>query len=546
MKQRKIIGLIFLAALFLISNSLIGQNDTTQFERTQEEIVKLIHLSNPTFNPGAIQKPMDSAAIADLGFEQVYSNFPQKFIMRDGKHLFSYKYEIESNTTIILLHGVLSSAYLMNKTSGLLREATNSEVIALDLRGHGQSEGTPGELDYINQYVDDLSDVIMTIKKEKPNQKIILAGHSMGGGIILRYAMENETSLVDGYILFAPHLGVNSPTIKEEKIVSGEEPFIKLHINRIIGLKMMNAIEETKYNNLPVLFFNLPETMPITKYSYRANESMSPFDYKKGLNAIDTINKCNADIVCEMSYTDIKTGQPATDHCRAALKSGKSLVTSNKGPAALFYRELSDLAKQNNVYFLIEGTVMSGTPVLNIARNDLAGNDITAIKGILNGTTNFILTNMESGRAYEDVLKEAQDLGYAEADPTADVGGFDALAKVTILANVVMGENLTPDQIPCKGISQITLNDINKARNQGKRWKLIGEIKKDQTGIKASVDLVMLDISHPLAGVNGANNAITFTTDLMGDITLVGAGAGRIETGFSILTDILEINRFKK
>ncbi len=289
---------------------------------------------------------------------------------------------------------------------------------------------------------------------------------------------------------------------------------------------------------------DVPKLLELAKQGKSIEEYSG--DVEKGLNAIDTINKCNADIVCEMSYTDIKTGQPATDHCRAALKSGKSLVTSNKGPAALFYRELSDLAKQNNVYFLIEGTVMSGTPVLNIARNDLAGNDITAIKGILNGTTNFILTNMESGRAYEDVLKEAQDLGYAEADPTADVGGFDALAKVTILANVVMGENLTPDQIPCKGISQITLNDINKARNQGKRWKLIGEIKKDQTGIKASVDLVMLDISHPLAGVNGANNAITFTTDLMGDITLVGAGAGRIETGFSILTDILEINRFKK
>ena len=175
----------------------------------------------------------------------------------------------------------------MNKTAGLLREVTNSEVIALDFRGHGQSEGTPGDVDYINQYVDDLSDVIMAIKKEKPNQKIILAGHSMGGGIILLHAMENEASLVDGYLLFAPHLGVNSPTIKEEKIVSGEEPFIKLHIDRIIGLKMLNAIEDTKYNNLPVLFFNLPETMPVTKYTYRASESMSPLDYKKGLSAID-------------------------------------------------------------------------------------------------------------------------------------------------------------------------------------------------------------------------------------------------------------------
>ncbi len=278
----------------------------------------------------------------------------------------------------------------------------------------------------------------------------------------------------------------------------------------------------------------------------REGKSIEEYDgnVEKGLDAIETIKKCNADIICELSYTDIKTGQPATDHCREALKSGKHVVTSNKGPTALFYRELADIAKENNVQFLIEGTVMSGTPVLNVARNDLAGNDITAIKGILNGTTNFILTNMEAGRPYAEVLKEAQELGYAEADPTADVEGFDALAKVTILANVVMNENLTPDKIPCKGISQITLKDIDDARNQGKRWKLIGEIKKDETGVKASVAPIMVDLSHPLAGVNGATNAITFSTDLMGDITVVGAGAGRIETGFSILTDVLEINRY--
>ncbi len=287
MKTRKIAGPLFLVVLFLISNSIIGQNDTTQFEKTQAEIVKLINLSNPTFNSDAIQKPMDATEIADLGFEQVYSNIPKKFLMRDGKYLFSYKYEIESNTTIILLHGVLSSAYLMNKTSGLLREATNSEVIALDFRGHGQSEGTPGDLDYINQYVDDLTDVISTLKNKNPKQKIILAGHSMGGGVILRYAMKNDVPSVDGYLLIAPHLGVNSPTNKEEKLATNEEPFIKIHINRIIGLKMLNAIGNTEYNNLPVLFFNLPETMLITKYSYRANESMSPQNYKKGLNAIN-------------------------------------------------------------------------------------------------------------------------------------------------------------------------------------------------------------------------------------------------------------------
>ncbi len=283
----KLLAKLSIGFVLTISLSAVAQNENQQFEKAQTEVINLINLTNPTFNPNAVQKPMDPDAMADLGFEQVYQNSPRKFLMRDGKQLFSYTYQKESDTTIILLHGVLSSAYMMNKTAGLLQEVTHNEVVALDLRGHGQSEGSPGDVDYINQYVDDLEDVILDVKKEKPNQSIILAGHSMGGGIILRYAMEKNTSNIDGYLLFAPHLGANTTTLKEEVLEVGQEPFAKLHINRIIGLKMMNAIGETKYNNLPVLFFNLPETMPTTKYSYRANESMYPADYKAGLISID-------------------------------------------------------------------------------------------------------------------------------------------------------------------------------------------------------------------------------------------------------------------
>jgi len=265
----------------------------------------------------------------------------------------------------------------------------------------------------------------------------------------------------------------------------------------------------------------------------------------KGWDALTTIRETDADTVCELSYTDIKTGQPATDHCRAALGKGMNIVTSNKGPTALFYRELSELAEKNGARFMIEGTVMSGTPVLNLVRNTLAGNEISAIRGILNGTTNFILSQMETGRAYEEVLTEAQKLGYAEADPTADVEGFDALAKVTILANVLMGENLTPDDIPRHGITKITLDDINQAKNEGKRWKLIGEIQREGGKVHAQVSPMMIPLEHPLAGVMGATNALTFSCDLMGDVTINGPGAGRIETGYSILTDLLEIHREK-
>jgi pimeloyl-ACP methyl ester carboxylesterase len=272
--------------LFLTTVPALGQEDWNQFEMTQTEIINLINLPDPTFNPDADLQPLDAKTMADLGFEQVYQNSPRKFVVRDGKQLFSYVYKNPSDTTIVLLHGVLSSAYMMNRTAGLLQEATHNEVIALDFRGHGQSEGAPGDVDYINQYVHDLADVVSTIKKDKPDQRIILAGHSMGGGIILRYAMENTAPEVDGYLLIAPHLGANSPTLKEEALEDGQDPFVRLHINRIIGLKMINAIGETKYNHLPVMFFNLPETKPINQYSYRANESMYPADYKEGLSAI--------------------------------------------------------------------------------------------------------------------------------------------------------------------------------------------------------------------------------------------------------------------
>ncbi|MFT6369183.1 MAG: alpha-beta hydrolase superfamily lysophospholipase [Maribacter sp.] len=272
--------------ILTISLSAVAQNKNEQYKRVETEIVELINSPDPTFDLNALQQPMSPEAIADIGFEQVYQNSAREFSMRDGKQLFSYAYNKKSDTTIILVHGVLSGAYMMNKTAGLLQETTHNEVIALDLRGHGQSEGTPGDVDYVNQYVDDLEDVVSAIKKEKPNQNIVLAGHSMGGGIILRYAMEKDAPEVDGYLLFAPHLGANAPTLKEEVLKTSEAPFVKLNINRIIGLKMMNAIGVSKYNDLPVLFFNLPETMPVTKYSYRANESMSPSDYQEGLNAI--------------------------------------------------------------------------------------------------------------------------------------------------------------------------------------------------------------------------------------------------------------------
>lgn len=263
----------------------------------------------------------------------------------------------------------------------------------------------------------------------------------------------------------------------------------------------------------------------------------------RGWDSFKTIRESNADTIVEVTFTDVKTGQPAIDHCKAAFQSKKNVVMSNKGPVSLAYQELAELAKKNDVRWGFEGTVMSGTPALRMPVVSLAGNNISEIRGILNGTTNYILTKMEEGLNYKDALFEAQVLGYAEADPTSDVEGYDAQYKVTILANVVMNIPMKREEVECEGISHLTQQDIQWAKSEGKRWKLIAKCKKVGDKVIAKVGPEAIPLTDPLAGVLGAQNAITYDCDLAGPITLIGAGAGRKETGFSILIDLINMNR---
>jgi homoserine dehydrogenase len=272
-----------------------------------------------------------------------------------------------------------------------------------------------------------------------------------------------------------------------------------------------------------------------------AGESLSTLPGGCGWDALEMIGNADADTMCEITYTDIETGRPATDHIRAALTRGMSVTTTNKGPTALASQELEELAAANDARFLFEGTVMAGTPLLNLIRETLSGSEISEMQGILNGTTNFILTRMEDGMDYAAALAEAQELGYAEAVPDADVLGLDALAKVTILANTVFGAALTPGDSPCVGITEITPEQIESAAADGKKYKLIGRVWRDGVAVKASVGPQLVANTHPLAGVGGATNAMTITTDTLGDVTIVGPGAGRRETGFSLLNDLIHL-----
>ncbi|MCG2786966.1 MAG: homoserine dehydrogenase [Anaerolineae bacterium] len=276
----------------------------------------------------------------------------------------------------------------------------------------------------------------------------------------------------------------------------------------------------------------------------QAGKSLETLDATaKGWDAQRSIAECEADVLVELSYTDLKTGEPAVSHVRQALQRGMHAITTNKGPVALHYPELAELAAEKGVQFGIEGTVMSGTPSMRLGSELLGAAGVTKIQGIVNGTTNYILSQMEDGASYSDALADAQAQGYAEADPTGDVEGFDAAGKVVILANVLMGAKISMADVDRQGITKLTSRDIAEARAEKTRWKLIASVEKTADGVKASVKPTLISMTHPLASVGGATNAVTYSTKLLGDVTLIGPGAGRLATGYAILGDLMAIHR---
>lgn len=262
-----------------------------------------------------------------------------------------------------------------------------------------------------------------------------------------------------------------------------------------------------------------------------------------GWDSLKVARESEADIILEITPTNLETGKPGIDHIRAALEAGKHVATTNKGPIALAYRELRELADRKGVQLRFEGTVLSGTPAINLATKDLAGSEIRAIRGIVNGTTNYILTQMEQGMTYEDALKDAQAKGYAEAKPDADVEGWDALAKIVILANVVMEADLKVGDVERAGITGITLQMIQDAQQEGKRWKLIAQAVREGDRVIASVKPQKVGPEDPLYGISGVLNALVFETDTLGTVFVSGPGAGSIEAGYALLTDMLDIHR---
>jgi len=259
----------------------------------------------------------------------------------------------------------------------------------------------------------------------------------------------------------------------------------------------------------------------------------------RSIGAIDVIEKADYDVLVEVTPTNALTGEPAIGYIRAALAKKKHVVTSNKGPIALAYQELSALAQTNRVALRYEATVGGAIPIMHALEDGLLGNEIIAIYGVLNGTCNYILTRMAAeGLTYEQALMEAREMGYAEADPTYDVKGIDAAIKLVILANTIWGSGSQLTDIDLTGIDLLTPDALRLAEEGDCTIRLIAEAIPGKKILRVSPRLI--EKSHPLV-VEGTLNALTLETDMAKEITLIGKGAGSVETASAIIGDILYI-----
>ena len=255
--------------------------------------------------------------------------------------------------------------------------------------------------------------------------------------------------------------------------------------------------------------------------------------------AREVLARGDFEVLIEVTPTNIVTGEPATTHIRMALERGKHVVTSNKGPIALHYRELRDIATSHGVALRYEATVCGAIPIIHVLEYDLIGNEIHALHGIMNGTCNYILTRMsDEGLTYEQALAEAREMGYAEADPTYDVKGIDTAIKLVILSNTIWDLNVRFADVELTGIDQVTPDALRLAAADDATIRLVAEAIPARKLLRVSPRI--LPRGHPLV-VEGTLNAVTLEADMAGSLTFIGKGAGSIETASAIIGDLLFI-----
>ncbi len=265
--------------------------------------------------------------------------------------------------------------------------------------------------------------------------------------------------------------------------------------------------------------------------------------WKKNLPLDGLFQAKEPGVLVECTPTNLRTGEPGLTHIRAALDSGWHVATANKGPLVVDFAGLRQKAKENRVALKFSGATAAALPALDVGIYSLAGAVVESIEGVLNGTTNYILTRMGEGMSYQQALREAQSKGIAERDPSLDVDGWDTAAKLLLLANAVMGTSFTLPDISVKGNSCLTPEAVRFPAGEGKALKLVGRASLERGRSKAEVSPVALDRNHPLFHVDGTSKGITFFTDTMGPVTVTGGKSDPRGAAAALFKDIINIFR---
>ncbi len=260
-------------------------------------------------------------------------------------------------------------------------------------------------------------------------------------------------------------------------------------------------------------------------------------------SALDFIRECGAGVLFENTPVNYQTGQPAIDHLKAAIEMGMHAITANKGPVVHAYRELTDMAKAHGVRFFFESTVMDGAPIFSLYRETLPGAKLRCFRGVLNSTTNMILTRMEQGDTFDEAVAHCQEIGIAETDPSGDIDGWDAAIKVAALATVLMGMPLKPQEVERQGIRHITEQEVRQAAAENKRWKLVCTAERDGDRVRGRVAPEKVAADSPLYGVMGTTSIVQFETDVLGLLSVIEEDPGPHTTAYGLFADFLNAVR---
>jgi len=260
-------------------------------------------------------------------------------------------------------------------------------------------------------------------------------------------------------------------------------------------------------------------------------------------DTLELIHTCGADVLFENTPVNYQTGQPAVDHLHMALECGMHAITANKGPVVHAYRPLTELAASKGRKFFFESAVMDGAPIFSLFRGALPAARLIAFRGVLNSTTNLILTRMENGESFDEAVRFAQKIGVAETDPSGDIDGWDASVKVAALVTVLMDTPLVPAEVDRQGIRQITAEEIARAKVNGKRWKLVCSARRAEGGIQVKVAPELVVMDSPMFSVEGTTSIVQFETDVLGLLSVVESNPGPDTTAYGLLADFINAVR---